>query len=125
MRYAFLLYTIVALLVILIMFMLRFGPYESAEDLILATILWDDTAYSAKYSDSKFREITIGDTKRQVLELIGEPLIKKTYPPDKHNDTQEYWWYSRSPSSNHYHQRLVVFSSNGVVQQIVREFYVD
>ncbi|MDQ6632057.1 MAG: hypothetical protein M3Y82_09925 [Verrucomicrobiota bacterium] len=55
-------------------------------------------------------------TQEEVRNIMGNPIWKPT--PD-------YWGYTWSPSSTHYHQRGFVFSSSGSVTQIVKGFYFD
>lgn len=88
-------------------------------------LLKNDTQYASGYDENKFRRIRTGFTKDLVLQLIGEPLNKRVYNPGDEEKLEEYWWYSKSPSSTHFHHRFIVFSNKGVVKRLGHEFYVD
>jgi hypothetical protein len=40
-----------------------------------------DTIYLPQFSEDKFKLISIGMSRKEVLELLGEPSYKNTYPP--------------------------------------------
>ena len=75
-----------------------------------------DTSWAKDYRESKFEKVRIGMTRDEVRKILGEPV----WSPNT-----DYWGYTWSPSSTHYHQRGFVFSPSGSVTQIVRGFYFD
>jgi hypothetical protein len=81
----------------------------------------DDTEYSSGYSDRGFREVRVGLTEQQVLELVGKPLeVHPSYP----GFPETGWQYSRSPGSHSFHLRSVYFR-DGLVSKIVDRNYAD
>jgi len=52
--------------------------------------------------------------------LLGNPLNRKKTG----NDSEEIWYYSKSPRDTHYKNRCVIFQ-NGAVAKVFCEFYVD
>lgn len=99
--------------------------YEGLDGLVLSQILKSDTKYSPGYSEERFRLIQVGSSKEKVVALMGPPLEKKVYGNYSDKLREEYWWYSESPTSTHFHHRFLVFSSRGLVKEIGHEFYVD
>ena len=75
-----------------------------------------DTSWAKAYRESKFEKVRIGMTRDEVRKILGEPVW---------NPNVDYWGYTWSPSSTHYHRRGFVFSPYGSVTQIVRGFYFD
>jgi len=82
----------------------------------------EDTVYTPGYANSKYRSIEKGMTKAEVIGIIGQPFY--TNKDSKAKGIEERWWYSRSPSDNHYRMREVRFV-NDVVSRKVHYFYVD
>lgn len=85
----------------------------------LRLIFGDDTVYATAYSEAAFRRIAIGMTEDQVRALLGEPLGMRVQPFGRTS-----WWFTTSPHDKSYRQRAVVFQ-DGLVTQILHEFYVD
>ena len=117
---AVLLYTGFASLLILGLVVLHNLSVDGLHGRLLALCLITDTEYAKGYTNSRFRQISVGDTKEKVLALLGEPLIKVPQRPR----SNERWMYSRSPSSTHYLYRELRFS-DGVVVEKRHYFYVD
>ena len=84
-------------------------------DAYLSVVEKTDTGWAQDYTESKFAKVRIGMTQSEVRKIMGDPI----YP------TPDYWGYTWSPSSTHYHQRGFVFSPSGSVTQIVKGFYFD
>lgn len=114
-------------LIIVVMFsffvigiILHISNYEGIDGFIFK-ILYprDDTLYGDRYIESNFRRIQIGDTKAQVLSLIGYPLSEKKVADSI------IWYYSKSPSSTHFHLRIIHFSKEWRVIHIDHEYYID
>lgn len=92
----------------------HYSPTDSFYCVILG---WaTDTNWAGDYSESKFEKISIGMTRDEVQKIMGQPV----WSPNT-----DYWGYTWSPSSTHYHQRGFVFSPSGRVTRIVRGFYFD
>jgi outer membrane protein assembly factor BamE (lipoprotein component of BamABCDE complex) len=75
-----------------------------------------DTKWAAGYSERNFSKVRVGMSQDEVRRIMGEPIW---------NPNPDYWGYTESPSSTHYHQRGFVFSPSGKVTQIVKGFYFD
>ena len=91
--------------------------YSPTDSFCCAILGWaTDTSWSKDFRESKFEKIRIGMTRDEVRKILGDPV----WAP-----TTEYWGYTWSPSSTHYHQRGIVFSPSGSVTRIVKGFYFD
>jgi hypothetical protein len=77
-----------------------------------------DTEYAPGYSEEAFRAVEIGDSKEEVLSLLGQPL--RVYGMDR-----EVQSYSRSPSGSNYLMRDIVLDSEGRVVEIRSQVYWD
>jgi|SRR5688572_12750176 len=75
-----------------------------------------DTSWAESYSERNFAKVSVGMTKDEVQNIMGEPV----WSPNPN-----YWGYTWSPSSSHYHQRGFVFTPSGSVTRIVKGFYFD
>ena len=75
-----------------------------------------DTSWAKEYSEQKFAKVTVGMTREEVRNIMGDPPC---------NPNPDYWGYTWSPSGTHYHQRGFVFSVSGRVTEIVKGFYFD
>ena len=78
-----------------------------------------DTKYSEGYSSLAFLKIRLGMSEAQVLDILGEPLIRWS-PQDSYIGFQ----YSESPSDTHYRLRQV-YVSGGIVKDIIGYYYID
>jgi outer membrane protein assembly factor BamE (lipoprotein component of BamABCDE complex) len=78
-----------------------------------------ETRYAPGYSDAKFREVAVGQSREDVRTLLREPLKEWTL------GSSEAWDYSDSPSQGDYWIRRVVFDGTGRVKQVHAELYVD
>ena len=86
-----------------------------------------DTKYSLGYSHSKFGQIKIGMTEKQVIEIIGEPLIRwQPYLYTSFSEKSHFagLQYSESPSSTNYRLRQV-YLDKGKVAKIISYYYLD
>jgi hypothetical protein len=90
------------------------APGCSCED-VNAQIWGDTTCYPPGFSEDAFRKVRGGQSKARVRDLLGEPF-------DKNGKTavagEEYWYYSRSCSSDSYRMRIVVFQGDAVSEVI-------
>lgn len=78
-----------------------------------------ETRYAPGYSEEKFREVAVGQSREDVRTRLGEPLRKwKTLAGER-------WAYSESPNSGDFWVRQVAFDQRGQVEQIHAELYVD
>jgi hypothetical protein len=95
---------------------------------ILGLITDADTKYSLGYSHNKFAQIKIGMTEKEVMEIIGEPLVRwKPYKYSKYKKDKGHYvglQYSESPSDTHYRIRQV-YLDNGKVAEIISYYYID
>lgn len=84
-----------------------------------------DTEYAPGYSEAAFRSVQIGDSKEEVLALLGEPLLAGTFGTEGTPTWGEWLRYSRSPSGKNYLLRTIVLDSEGRVLRVVSETYWD
>ncbi len=94
---------------------------------ILNRMFVTDTKYAIGYTDKGFKEIQIGMSEKDVLGILGEPLIRwSPYRNTKFKNKIHYigFQYSESPSSSNYRLRQVNLKNNIVVEKH-SEFYLD
>jgi len=84
-----------------------------------------DTAYAPGYSETAFRSVRIGDSKEEVIALLGQPLSVHSVGIEGTETWGEWWRYSWSPSDTHYLLRQLLLDSEGRVVKILREIYWD
>jgi hypothetical protein len=103
---------------------LRCGYCRSLRDIVsYALFAMDDaTSFSPQYSESKFRIITKGMSKADVLASIGEPLEKDPTPG---RDYRELWRFSKAPTGRNYWFRVVLFDASGRVVSTEAKYFVD
>ena len=92
---------------------------DGIDGLIWGSLLQEDTAYAAGYTDHGWRTVRTGMTEDGVRDLIGQPLQVWT---NQGGSVGMRW--SRSPGDTHYRCRVLQFS-NGRVSEKHTEFYVD
>jgi hypothetical protein len=85
-----------------------------------------NTKYSPDYSHHKFGQIKIGMTEKQVIEIIGEPIIR--WQPYQYTNFREKihyigLQYSESPTGTNYRLRQV-YLNNGKVAEIISYYYL-
>jgi hypothetical protein len=102
----------------------RFG------EAILPFFAPEDTDYAVGYNEKTFKGILIGASEEEVVEKLGEPLAKRSFPEpimkDLFPDGSTAWYYSQhGPSSKSYFVRMLVFDAEGRVFRKYREYYVD
>jgi hypothetical protein len=111
-------------------------------------LFWDDTQYSAHYSEQNFAKLRIGVSKHDVEGKIGQPIqiiekpngrvIGSKNPnqvtslnfselPSISEGTIEIIYYYSQPgqASDHWFVRSVAFSTKEEVTRITRSFYAD
>ena len=94
---------------------------------IWGLITVSDTKYSRGYSHIKFGQIKIGMTEKQVIEIIGEPLVRwQPYLNTNYKEKRHFvgLQYSESPSSTNYRLRQV-YLDKGRVAEIISYYYLD
>lgn len=96
---------------------------------VAGLFLRTDTEYAEGYSHVGFSHIEAGMSEQQVLEILGEPLIRwRPYgfrnTPFKEKAHYVGLTYSRSPSSTNYRLREVLLD-RGVVAELRGYFYAD
>lgn len=94
---------------------------------IFGLITESDTRYTESYSHDKFSSIKIGMTEKQVIEIIGEPIVRwKPYLYSKYTEKIHFvgLQYSESPSDTNYRLRQI-YLDNGKVAEIISYFYLD
>jgi outer membrane protein assembly factor BamE (lipoprotein component of BamABCDE complex) len=84
-----------------------------------------DTRFAPGYSHFGFWRVRNGDTKDQVRALIGDPVEKGYRNMTLDPDTAEQWFYAVSPSGGNHHVRIVVFSPEGRVSDVIGGYNVD
>ncbi|HEX6899357.1 MAG TPA: hypothetical protein VF789_06570 [Thermoanaerobaculia bacterium] len=99
-------------------------------ELFLPVLDPGDTKYSSGFNEEVFAKITVGARKQDVLEKLGEPLDRKSFPEPimkkAFPNGGEAWYYSRhGPESKSYFVRVIVFDGQGRVARKSRYYYVD
>jgi hypothetical protein len=99
-----------------------------------------DTIYPPRFSVDKFNRISIGMSRKEVLELLGEPSFKGSYPPSlnlpkeySHTEDNSLWGYGIDDGCRGwcdfawivYHIYFDSESSNAKVMQTRREIFSD
>ena len=77
-----------------------------------------DTEYAPGYSKGAFRAVEVGDSKEEILNLLGQPL--RVYGLDREVPS-----YSMSPSGSNYLVRDSVLDNEGQVVEIRSQVYWD
>ncbi len=104
-----------------------FPALDSSPARVLERFLHPDTKYSSGYTEEKFAAVKIGMREREVLNILGEPLIRwRPYQYTSFADKRDYvgFQYSESPTSGHYHLRQINLD-NDTVAEIIHYFYID
>ena len=98
----------------------KYSPLDGIPGMIIGSLpLGEDTVYAKNYSYSRFSKVHVGMSEAQVNDIIGAPLWKSS-----NGDSSESWGYTRSPGSNNYRCRVIVFD-HGIVESKHAEFYID
>nr|AYM54452.1 hypothetical protein [Myxococcus fulvus] len=93
---------------------------DGLDGLLWSLVFKPSTQFAPGYSALAFSRVHTGMNRDEVTKLLGEPLDKHDSP------TKGSWWrYSKSIADSHYSLRTVVFSANGVVTEVLHEYYVD
>jgi hypothetical protein len=102
---------------LMVTYYLAIQHYTPTDSMYSVVLGWaTDTSWPENYRESRFKQVKLGMTRDQVRKIMGDPgFVPNT----------DYWGYTWSPSSTHYHQRGFVFSSAGIVTNVVRGFYFD
>lgn len=81
-----------------------------------------DTEYASGYSRRGFNAIQAGMTQQEVVEILGQPLWKNAMTEDG-----GFWGYSMQGSDKtaNYFERTIGFDSNGKVNEIIKDLYID
>jgi outer membrane protein assembly factor BamE (lipoprotein component of BamABCDE complex) len=104
------------ILCVLILPVLCLGACVGGPLALVATL---ETRYAPGYSERRFHEVAVGQSRDEVLARLGEPLRKGAH------DSTESWSYSESPNDTHYWCRVVIFDGTGRVSRVHAELYAD
>lgn len=99
-------------------------------ELVLPLLAPGDTEYAPGFNEDAFVAIKTGAREREVLERLGQPLDKKSFPEPIMRkvfpDGSTAWYYSRhGPRSKSFFVRALVFDGEGRVIRRFREYYID
>lgn len=86
-----------------------------------------DTEYADDYSHSGFNRIQVGMSEKEVLRVLGEPLVRcrpYMHTRSKHKAHIVSFEYSESPSSTNYRLRQV-YMNQGIVEEKIGRIYLD
>ena len=101
---------------------------DGLDGLIFGWLFQEDTVYATGYSNRGFRQVKVGMDPDEVRKILGEPLDIRTDPYALRSRagevSDECWAYSRSPTHQHYRQRLVCFR-NGFVSVKQSSYWID
>ena len=80
----------------------------------------EETKWIPGFSETKFSQIRTGMNEKEVLHLLGKPLIFG----DKSSSYSYYWAYTWYIDDNDgaYDHRIVYFDTNGRVSDVERSF---
>ncbi len=83
-----------------------------------------DTVYAHRYSHSNFNNIVYGMTKKEVTDLIGEPISSSQLLND---EAKEVWVFSKQGEDKkaNYFERFVYFDESGKVHRVEKSLYID
>jgi hypothetical protein len=116
--------SIIVLFVVVILWLVKlsspFIKIDGYQGLLLGLLLETDTKYSNEYTHRGFVNVQEGMEEEDVLDLLGEPLVRWFPMKTKYTAFQ----YAESTSSTHYRLRQVYFQ-NGVVVLIRGYFWAD
>lgn len=91
--------------------------YTLTDTLCSLVLGWaTDTRWADGFSEKNFSRIRIGMMQQEVRSIVGEPI---------RTPSEQYWDYTISPGSTHYHLRAIAFSSSGQVTNILKGFHFD
>lgn len=83
----------------------------------------DATRYARGYSESAFGRVHPGMARAEVLQLLGQPLERISYPS---TPMEMDWRYSQPASrSGHFHLRSIHFDAEGRAHKVIRGFQLD
>lgn len=95
---------------------------------LCSLIYGEDSRYSSGFSHRAFNKIRPGMTKKQVLDLVGEPLqvflFTKDIPAFSISLNQQGYKYCVADSDTNYRLRIVYFYGD-IVTGILKEYYYD
>lgn len=111
----------ITLITLFLILYFLYPPIDGIKGELLALLLGENTVYSKNYSDNAFRKITIGMTKEEVEQLLGEPLFIGKFP----ESSLEIWDYSEQIGSGDNFRRREFSLVEGKVESINAHFYVD
>ena len=100
---------------------------DGTEGEIFGLIFSTDTKYSKGYTHDNFAKIKVGMTEKEVLNILGEPLLR--WLPYQYGNFQSKkhfigLQYSESPSGTNYRLRQV-YLDKGIVAETIHYFYND
>ena len=88
---------------------------------IYLVFLRDDTKYSERYSDEKWKSLKTGMKHSEVKNLVGNPLSVNI--SDSMSD-ERYEYYSHSPNDTHCRIRILVYKDE-ILIKIISGIYID
>jgi hypothetical protein len=86
----------------------------------LHRMMFPPTVFAARYDEGKFQAIRPGLTSGQVISVLGPPLEKEPRP-----EGQEKWAYSKQYTYTSNYERRWIFFKDGLVQDVVSDYWVD
>ena len=99
---------------------LHFWLLDGLDGFLFSLVSEDSTVYASGYSDRSFRRVHVGMTSNEVVALLGSPLETGALS----DEGCVTWLYSNKKRDTSYHVRTIVFQ-DGVVSEIISEFYLD
>ena len=94
---------------------------DGLDGFIWSHMFQEDTRYSARYSDTAFRNVRVGMSETELIQLLGEPL--RSFPPTSDRGWTTLW-FSESQHDSHFRMRSINLR-DGIIIGIQSEFYVD
>jgi len=99
-------------------------------EVVLPLLSPGDTEYAPGFSQQAFDRIKIGAREQEVLENLGEPLFRKSFPEPIMKESCpngcSVWYYARhGPRSKSYFVRAFEFDGEGRLARKFREYGLD
>ena len=103
---------VACLLALVILGSIQIAGADGFQGALCALTLGDHTTYAPAYTASGFERVQMGMTRRQVEQLLGNPLDEWTAPDDLDHLYRR--WTRQGDGSDYYRLRVIRFLGDGV-----------
>lgn len=91
----------------------------------LATLDGNATLYAPTYTDASFASLRFGMVPSEVTRRVGSPLQRSDWIDSAGKLAGPVWMYTMPKKPNGSYWRREVYFANGVVVDIISDFYLD